>query len=112
MIKDVDGFLLTDLLNRKNIVKVTPFPSAKTSDMEYYATPSKKDFDPAIYILHVYQHDLALNGTPEEIPECIVNITTSLKTENGTVVITRIMTRGDGNKETVYKLLVGTCVQN
>lgn len=51
-LKDVDGYLLTYSLNRKYIVKVRPFSSAKTSDMEYYITPRKRDFDPGIYILH------------------------------------------------------------
>ena len=34
MIKDVDGCLLTGSLNRKYIVKIRPFSSAKTSDTE------------------------------------------------------------------------------
>ena len=40
MIKDVDGYLLTGSLNRKYILKVTPFSSAKTRNMEYYMTPT------------------------------------------------------------------------
>ena len=67
-----------------------PFSLAKTSDMEYYITPTKRDFDPGIYILHVGTNDLTLNDTPEEITEHIVNIATSLKTENNTVVISNI----------------------
>ena len=42
MIKDVDGYLLTGSLNIKYIVKVRPFSSAKTSNMEYYT--NKKRF--------------------------------------------------------------------
>ena len=79
MIKDVDGYLLAGSLNRKYIVKIRPFSSAKTSDMEYCITPTKRDFDPGIYILHVGTNDLTLNGTPEEITEHILNIATSLK---------------------------------
>ena len=55
--------------------------------MEYYITPTKRDFDPGIYILHAGTNDLTLNDTPEEITEHIVNIATSLKTENNAVVI-------------------------
>ena len=79
MIKDVDGYLLAGSLNRKYIVKIRPFSSAKTSDMEYCITPTKRDFDPGIYILHIGTNDLTLNGTPEEITEHILNIATSLK---------------------------------
>ena len=114
MIKDVDGYLLTGSLNRKYIVKIRPFSSAKTSDMEYYITPTKRDFDPGIYILHVGTNDLTLNDTPEEITEHIVNIATSLKTENNTVVISNIVPRGDSKKEkaeAVNKLLVDICEQ-
>ena len=44
MIKAVDGCLLTGSLNRKYIVKVRPFSCTKTSDMEYYITPTIRDF--------------------------------------------------------------------
>ena len=114
MTKDVDGYLLTGSLNRKYIVKIRPFSSAKTSDIEYYITPTKRDFDPVIYILHVGTNDLTLNDTPEEITEHIVNIATSLKTENNTVVISNIVPRGDSKKENaeaVNKLLVDICEQ-
>ena len=113
MIKDVDGYLLTGSLSRKYIVKIRPFSSAKTSDMKYYITPTKRDFDPGIYMLHVGTNDLTLNNTPEEITE-IVNIATSLKTENNTVVISNIVPRGDSKKEkaeAVNKLLVDICKQ-
>ena len=85
MIKDVDGCLLTGSLNRKYIVKVRPFLSTKTSDMECYITPTKRNFDPSNYILHVGTNDLTLDDTPEELTEYIVNIATSLKTENNTL---------------------------
>ena len=65
MIKDVNGYLLTGSLNRKYIVKVRHFSCAKTSDMECYITPTKKDFDPGIYILHVGTNDLTLDDTPK-----------------------------------------------
>ena len=60
MIKDVDDYLLTGSLNRKYIVKIRPFSSAKTSDMEYYITPKKRDFDPGIYILHLGTNDTTI----------------------------------------------------
>ena len=108
MIKGVDSYLLTGSLNRKYIVKISPFSSAKTSYMEYYITPTKRDFDPGIYTLHVGTNDLTLNDIPE-VTEHIVNIATSLKTENNTVVISNIVPRGDSKKEkaeAVNKLLV------
>ena len=79
-------------------VKIRPFSSAKTSCMEYYIAPTKRDLDPGIYILHVGTNDLTLDDTPEEITEHIVNIAASLKTENNTVVISNIVPRGDSKK--------------
>ena len=96
------------------ILQIRPFSSAKTSDMEYYITPTKRDFDPGIYILHLGTNDLTLHNTPEEITEHIVNIAASLKTENNTVVISNIIARGDSKKEkaeAVNKLLVDICKQ-
>ena len=82
--------------------------------MEYYITPTKRNFDPGIYILYAGTNDLTLNDAPEEITEHIVNIATSLKTENNTVMISNIVSRGESKKEkaeAVNKLLVDICEQ-
>ena len=95
-------------------MKVRPFSSAKTTDMEHCITPTKRSFDPGIYILHVGTYDLTLDDIPEEIKEHIVNIATSLKTENNTVVISNIVPRSDSKKEkaeAVNKVLVNICEQ-
>ena len=91
MIKDVDGYLLTGSLNRKYILTVRPF--------SYCITPTKRDFDSGIDILHVGTNDLTLDDTPKEITKHSVNITTTLKTENDTVVISNIKPRGDNKEE-------------
>ena len=41
MMKDVDGYLLKGSINRKFIVKVRPFSSAKTIDLEDYTRINK-----------------------------------------------------------------------
>ena len=41
MVKDVDGYLLKGSINRKFIVKVRPFSSAKTIDLEDYTRTTK-----------------------------------------------------------------------
>ena len=58
MVKDVDGYLLTGSINREFIVKLRLFSSAKTIDMEDYTKPTKRDFNPDLYILHVGTNDL------------------------------------------------------
>ena len=61
MVKKIDGYLLTSSVNHKYIVKVRPFLSAKTIDMLDYIKPTKRDFNPDVYLLHVGTNDLSSN---------------------------------------------------
>ena len=65
MLKDVDGHLLTGSLNKKFIVKVRPFSSAKIEDMHDYLKPTKRDFDRNIYIFHVGTNNLSTYYSPK-----------------------------------------------
>ena len=79
MVKDVDGYLLTGSIKIKFIVKVRPFSSAKTVEMQDYIKPTKRDFNPSLYILHVGNNDLSLEDTLEAISKRIIATATSLK---------------------------------
>ena len=81
MVKDVDGYLLTGSINKKFVAKVRTFSSAKTIDMEDYTKPTKRDFNPDLYILHVRKNDLSLDDRPEVISSHIIDIAKSLMTE-------------------------------
>ena len=61
MLKDVDGYILTGSQNKKFIVKVRLFSSAKTEDMYNYLKPTKRDFESNIFILHVGTNNLSTN---------------------------------------------------
>ena len=89
MVKDVDGYLLTGSINRKFIVKVRLVSSAKTIDMEIYTKPTKRDFNPVLYILRVGTNDFALDDTPEVISNCIIT----------RIIISNTESRGDKYKE-------------
>ena len=78
MVQDVDGYLLTGSINRKFIVKVKPFSSAKTINMEDYTKPTKRNFKPDLHILHAGTNDLSLDDTPEVISSRIIDIGKSL----------------------------------
>ena len=43
MIKNIDGYLLTKSINRKSLVKVRPFTTAKTTDMHDHPKPTIRD---------------------------------------------------------------------
>ena len=67
MIKKIDGYLLTNSINHKFLVKVRPFTTAKTIDMYDDLKPTLRDFNPGLFIKHVGTNDLPLNKTSNEI---------------------------------------------
>ena len=95
MVKDIDGYLLIGSIKIKLIVKVRPFSSAKTVDMQDYIQPAKRDFDPYLYLLHVGTNDLLLEDTPEAISKRIIATAESVKKEHNEVTISNIAPRGD-----------------
>ena len=86
MIKKVDGYLLTSSLKHQYLVKTRPFSTATTIDMYDYIKPTQRDFKPEMFILHVGTNDLPLNKSPKEIPEDIVTLAESMKTENNKIL--------------------------
>ena len=97
MVKKIDGYLLTSSVNHKYIVKVRPFLSAKTIDMLDYIKPTKRDFNPDVYLLHVGTNDLSSSKSPEQISMDILNLAYSLKLDNNTVIVSSIVPRDDEN---------------
>ena len=68
MVKDVDGYLLTGSINSEFIVKLRPFSSAKTIDMEDYTKPTKRDLT----------NNFSLDDTPEVMSSRIIDTAKSL----------------------------------
>ena len=67
--------------------------------MEDYSKPTKRDFNPYLYISHVGANDLSLDDTPEVISSRIVDTAKSLMTEKNKLVISNTASRGDKYKE-------------
>ena len=72
------------------MMKVRPFSSAKTEDMHDYIRPTKRDFDPNIFILHVGTNNCRDSGI--------------LKTEDNNVALSEIVPRGDKLNEKVEEV--------
>ena len=85
-------------------MKVRPFLSAKTIDMFDYIKPTKRDFNPDVYLLHVGTNDLSSNKSPEQISMDILNLANSLKLDNNTVIVSSIVPRDDENKKRADKV--------
>ena len=112
MLKKTDGYLLTNFINHKFMVKTRVFPAAKTKDMKDYIKPTKRDFDPDLYIFHAGTNDLSLDKPDAEIATDITNVAESLKSTHSNVAVSAIVPRADDFKEKaaeVNKCLVSKC---
>ena len=115
MIKKVDGYLLTNSIKHKYLVKVRPFLAAKDVDMFDYIKPIQRDFDPDAYILHIGTNDLTTDKKPDEICSEISQLIKVLKTNKNKIVISTIVPRGDAcntKVEKVNSLLKEFCENN
>ena len=113
MVKNVDGYLLIGSLNRKFIVKVRFFSSAKTSDMWDYIKPTKRT-SILIFMSYTLEQQPHINNAPEQIAKHIFDIVISFKTDSNTVIVFNIVPRGHKNKEKAEKaiqIINNACVQ-
>ena len=95
MIKKIDGYLLTNSIDHRYLVKVRPFLAAKSVDMLDYVKPIKLDLDPEEYVIHIGINDLGKDKTPHEIFSEILRLIKELKTDKNKIVISTIVPRGD-----------------
>ena len=110
MLKDVDGFLL----RQKIIVKVRHFSSEKTQETQDHLNPTKRDFNPNIFILHVGTNNLSTNGSRKTIENKLVETAELLNTGDNNVVLSVIVLLGaklNKKAEKTKNLLEKTCNQ-
>ena len=93
------GYLLIGSINRKYIVKPRPFSLAKITEKKDYIKPTKSDFDPNLYIIHIGTNDVSQEDSPKTILEQEIETTEYLKTETSIVIVSNIIARGDKFKE-------------
>ena len=72
--------------------------------MQYYLKPTKRDFDPNIFILNVGTNNLSTNDSPEMIADKIVETAESLKTGDNNVALSAIWPRYDKLNEKAEKV--------
>ena len=75
--------------------------------MQDYLKPTKKDFDPTIFIFHVVQIIFMSTNdySPEMIVDKIIETTELLKTEDNKVVLSAIIPSGDKLNQKVEKVI-------
>ena len=104
MIKELKPHLMRKKLRNKNDrLYVHSFSGATTKQMEHYPKPSM-DFNPNFIILHTGTNSLRGERTPEDLAEEIIDLATSLKSDENEIVISEIIARRDQLNEKVSKV--------
>ena len=115
IIKKVGGYLLTNSIKHKDLVKVRPFLAAKAVDIFDYVKPIQRDFGLDAYILHIGTNDLTTDKKPDETCSEISRLVKVLKINKNKIVISTIVPRGDAcntKVEKVNSLLKEFCENN
>ena len=115
IIKKVGGYLLTNSIKHKDLVKVRPFLAAKAVDIFDYVKPIQRDIGLDAYILHIGTNDLTTDKKPDEICSEISRLVKVLKINKNKIVISAIVPRGDAcntKVEKVNSLLKEFCENN
>ena len=97
MVKHLNGWEMSKKLNANCKVFVKTFSGAKTACMNDYVKPSVRS-SPDHFILHVDTNDLSSDKSSEEIARSIIDLATSIKSENHDVSISNIIIRADDKK--------------
>ena len=113
MIKKLNGYFLTRKVRHKYLIKVRSFSGAKVSCMADHVKPTLRD-DKSDIILHVETNDPRTEKTASQTAKSIMDLTTSLKNNGNSVIVSGIVPRFDNlnNKATeVNNRLVLMCAE-
>ena len=104
MIKELKQHLMRKKLrNKSDRLYVHSFSGATTKQMEHYCKPPMA-FNPELITLHIGTNSLRGERTPEELAEEIIDLATSLKSDENEMVISEIIARRDQLNEKVLKV--------
>ena len=95
MVKKLNGYLLTNKIKHKPLVKIRALPGAKVSYMCDYANPTLHDINPEHILLHVRMKNLMTEKTASQKSRSIIELGTSLKNDTNTVSISAIVPTSD-----------------
>ena len=95
MIKNVNGWSVSENLKKKHSVYVRSFSGSKVICMKDYAKPCIRVNDSDHIILHVGTNDLNLEKSSQLCSKSIVDLAKSLKSGKRKVTISGIIPRND-----------------
>ena len=108
------GYILTKKVRYRYLIKVRSFSGAKVSCMVDHVKPTLRDDKPDHIILHAGTNDLRTEKTSSQIPNSIIDLTASLKSNGNSVIVSGIVPRFDNlnNKATEVNIpLVLMCAE-
>ena len=73
--------------------------------MKDYIKPTKRDFDPDLYIFHAGTNDLSLDKPDAEVATDIINVSESLKSTHSNIAVSAIVPRVDNFKKKAQKTI-------
>ena len=114
MVKKLNGYFPTKNVRHNYLIKVRSFSGAKVSCTVDYVKPTLRDDKPDHIILRGGTYDLRTEETTSQNAKSIMDLTTSLKNNAKSVIMSGIIPRFDNlnNKATeVNNRLVLMCVE-
>ena len=114
MIKKLNGYFLTKNVRHKYLIKVRSFSGAKVSCMVDHVKRTLQDDKPDHIIFYAGTNDLRTEKTALQIAKSIMDLTTSLKNNGNSVIVSGMVPRFDNlnNKATeVNSHLVLMCAE-
>ena len=115
MITKIYGYLLTNSINHKYLVKVRLFLAAKYVDLLDNVKPIQRDLDPEAYVIHIGRNDPTTDKTSDEIFSEILRLIKELKTDKNKIAVSTLVPRGNIyniTDEKVNTLLKEFCENN
>ena len=94
ILKDIEPRKMREAMRSTEKVFIKSFSGANTVAMEDYVKPTMK-FENDLLILHFGINDLRSEKSADDIANGIINIGTSMKTENNEIMISSIIPRAD-----------------
>ena len=97
----------------KEKIYVKAYPGADVSDMRHYSMPTAKR-NPNTIFIHCGTNSLQTHDTPESLAQEIIDLATSLKSNDNEVIISSIICRTDEQSEKVQpvnEVLYARCLE-
>ena len=104
IIKNLNGYLLTKKLRKRELIKVRLFTGAKPSCKYDNVKPTIQEFNPNHIILHVGTNELKSFKRVSQISKSVIDLALSLKSETNTVMISQIAPRKDNLNNKVQEV--------